>query len=173
MGRVLFLCSGNIVRSPFAERYAALLVRRRGGTLAVESAGYQALDGYPMEALMASELQARGGSAGGFRSRSLETPMLEHADLVLTMTLRQRHLIRSGWPFSQDRVHTLGLAGRVADQIGTVLGPTHLAEVLTGRLDRLTTDDDIPDPYHRGPVVAAEVADLIAARVAGVVAAVL
>ena len=173
MGRILFVCSGNIIRSPFAERYAALLVQRRGGELAVESAGHQALDGHPMEAFMAAELQARGGTASGFRSRSLEAFMLDDADLVLTMTLRQRHLIRSGWPYCQDRVHTLGLAGRVAGQVGTVLGPGHLAAVLTERLDRLSTDDDIPDPYLRGPAVAAEVADLLAARVSALVDAVL
>ena len=173
MGRILFVCSGNIVRSPFAERYAALLVQRRGAELAVESAGHQALDGYPMEPLMAAELEARGGTASGFRSRSMETFMLDDADLVLAMTLRQRHLIRSGWLFCQDRVHTLGLAGRVAEQVGTVLGPAHLAEVLTERLDKLTTDDDITDPYHRGPTVAAEVADVLALRVGAVLASVL
>ena len=173
MSRIVFICQGNICRSPFAERYAALLVTRAGATLAVESAGFDALDGYPMEATMAAELRARGGSARGFRARSLESPMLEDADLILTMTLRQRHMVRSGWPHFQDRTHTLGLVGRVAPQIGPTVGPAHLAEILVERLDRLTTDDDVPDPMLRGPVVAAEVAGLIAARVEAVIASVL
>lgn len=172
MGRILFVDAGNICRSPFAERFAALQAHRHGGDLAVESAGFQALDGYPMDALMARELEARGGSASGFRARSLESFMLE-ADLVLTMTLRQRHFIRSGWPYSDDRVHTLGLAGRVAEQIGAVTGPAHLAEVLTERLDPLWPEDDVPDPYHRGPKLAAEVAGRLAGHVSAVVASIL
>lgn len=173
MGRILFICQGNICRSPFAERYAVAQALRLGGQIAVESAGFDAMDGYPMHPQLIPELEARGGSARGFRARSLESPMLDDADLILTMTLRQRHMVRSGWPHWQDRTHTLGLAGRVAPEIGRTLGPAQLAEVLVERLDKLSADDDVPDPMLRGPVVAAEVAGLIAARVDAVLDCVL
>lgn len=167
---VLFVCAGNICRSPFAERYAATVAQRAGSSLAFASAGFEALDGYPMDLTMAAELSARGGSSAGFRARSLDGLMLEDAGLVLTMTLRQRHLIRSGFPHFQDKVHTLGLAGRVAPAIGPVLGSDQLASVLVERLDKLTTTDDVTDPYRLGQVVAAEVATRIAAHVDAVLA---
>lgn len=160
---LLFVCAGNVCRSPFAERYAA--VAAPGTSVVFGSAGFEALEGYGMDAAMAAELVARGGSASGFRARALDPAMMADADLVLTMTLRQRHLLRSGFPHYQDRVHTLGLAGRVAPQIGAVMGPAQLGEVMVERLDTLRSADDIPDPHLRGPAVASQVAALIAGHV--------
>lgn len=165
MSSVLFICSGNICRSPFAERYAAAQAVRRGSGLTFASAGFEALEGYPMDPVMAEQLRTRGGVDGGFRARALDVGMLEDAELVLTMTLRQRHLLRSGFPYYQDKVHTLGLVARVAPAIGAVPDPAALAEAVGDRLDKLVAADDLADPYRLGPAAAAQVADRIAGQV--------
>ena len=72
MASVLFLCSGNVGRSAFAERYAQLRAQQLGRDLTFESAGLEAIPGAGMEPGLAEELRTRGGSPGGFRARQID-----------------------------------------------------------------------------------------------------
>lgn len=78
--RVLFVCTGNICRSPFAEAVA----RREG--VDVESAGLTAYAGdeSPEDAIaVAREL---GFDLSSHRARPLSEDMLERADVIVGMT---------------------------------------------------------------------------------------
>jgi protein-tyrosine-phosphatase len=79
--RVLFVCTGNICRSPFAEAVA-----RREGHVDVESAGLSAYAGDepPDDAIaVAREL---GFDLSSHRAHPLTEDMLERADVIFGMT---------------------------------------------------------------------------------------
>lgn len=158
---VLFVCSGNIARSAFAERYAAMRADQfaRPG-IVFSSAGFDAVEGFAMEPRMAAELVARGGSPAGFRARQVEPKLMAGVDLVLTMTVRQRHLLATRFVFTADLVHPLGHAVRLLPQVApaTVTSLGHQLTALAPGYDRR---DDIPDPMHAGPQAARAVADRI------------
>lgn len=75
--RILFVCTGNLFRSPIAERLAATWARESlvssPGPTGVEmtSAGTAATDGRPMASASAQALERLGGTSEGFRSRAL------------------------------------------------------------------------------------------------------
>ena len=78
--RVLFVCTGNICRSPFAEAVA------RAEGLDAESAGLEAYGGNeptPDAITVAREL---GYDLSSHRARRLTEEMLERADVVVGMT---------------------------------------------------------------------------------------
>lgn len=78
--RVLFVCTGNICRSPFAEAVA----RREG--LDAESAGLEAYTGAgPTEDAIAVAREL-GYDISSHRARSLTAEMVEQADVVVSMT---------------------------------------------------------------------------------------
>lgn len=166
----MFVCSGNVARSAFAERYAALRAQRRRLELTFSSAGFEALDGSPMHPSFEAELVARGGTAAGFRSRQLEPELIADADLVLPMTLRQRHLLVSGYPWAQDAVHPLARFVRLAGSAGRQVGPAEYAHVLATGAVPFDSADDIADPQYAGPQVTAQVAQRIGDAVERLVA---
>lgn len=93
--RILFVCTGNICRSPIAERLTRheLDVRLRGsaaGRIVVESAGTWGHEGAPMEAHAATVLDEYGADSAGFVGRELLDEHVVEADLVLTATLDHR-----------------------------------------------------------------------------------
>ncbi|MGQ0576498.1 MAG: arsenate-mycothiol transferase ArsC [Pseudonocardia sp.] len=96
--RLLFVCTGNICRSPFAEILTRhLLVGRLGGRRAasfdVRSAGVQAVVGAPMHPDSRAALARwglHGPASGGFVARLLEPAMVGESDLVLGASPRHR-----------------------------------------------------------------------------------
>jgi protein-tyrosine-phosphatase len=77
---VLFLCNMNSVRSPMA---AALLARRRGGAMRIDSAGvYQGGFDPFIEAVLAEE----GVSLKGYEPKSMADIDIEAFDLIVALT---------------------------------------------------------------------------------------
>ncbi len=89
--QLLYVCTGNICRSPFAEILTRhLLADRLGGGAAsafdVSSAGVQAVVGAPMHPMTRRELAPRGlpaAAAERFVARQVQPPMIAAAHLVL------------------------------------------------------------------------------------------
>jgi protein-tyrosine phosphatase len=71
---VLFVCFGNVCRSPLAERLLRWRLAEQLDDLSehveVTSAGVCAVVGRPMDAKAAAELARLGGGADGFVARS-------------------------------------------------------------------------------------------------------
>jgi protein-tyrosine phosphatase len=92
--RILFVCTGNVCRSPIAERLTRHELDTRLGARAerfvVESAGTWGHEGAPMEAHAATVLGEYGVDSGGFAGRELLDEHVIDADLVLTATLDHR-----------------------------------------------------------------------------------
>ena len=86
MRRVLFVCTGNVCRSPMAAAIFNDLAKEKGLSIRAESAGVAALKGRPMTPEAEAVLEEIGVRFGGeHRGRQVDGPMLDGADLVLTM----------------------------------------------------------------------------------------
>jgi protein-tyrosine-phosphatase len=113
---VLFVCTGNICRSPLA---AALLVRglkEQGVEVTVTSAGTGAWDGAPASEGAYLVGLERGLDLSGHRARLLSRDVVEQADLILTMA--RHHRARVDELGGEGRVFVLGeYAGREGDDV--------------------------------------------------------
>jgi protein-tyrosine-phosphatase len=95
---VLFVCQGNICRSPFAERLAADLVARQGLAIRCASAGLEAspLASSPPEAVAAARLH--GVSLDTHRPVFLTRQIVSAHDVIIAMEPYQVDLLRRRWP---------------------------------------------------------------------------
>lgn len=86
MRRVLFVCTGNVCRSPMAEAIFNDLAEQKGLNIRAESAGVAALEGRPMTLEAEAALEEIGVQHEGVhRGRPVDGSTLDGADLVLTM----------------------------------------------------------------------------------------
>ncbi|MBO0679011.1 low molecular weight phosphatase family protein [Mycolicibacterium sp. S2-37] len=164
---VLFVCTGNICRSPTAERLAAAC----GAQLGIEdfttsSAGTRAVIGHPIHHEAALVLEQLGGDASGFAARHLSPRIAAGADLILTMTKAHRDAVLELAPQMLHRSFTL----REAAHLITTCGAMSLAD-LSALRSQLDPDDvmDIPDPIGQSPDVFA----LVGSEIAGLLPPVL
>ncbi len=87
MVRLLFICMGNICRSPAAEIIFRKMVENAGleNQFQIDSAGTIGYhEGNPPDPRMSAHLENRGYCVGG-RSRPLRKADLENFDLLITM----------------------------------------------------------------------------------------
>lgn len=111
ISNVLFVCIGNVCRSPMA---AALLSGRRAGTMQlglVESAGLAALVGEPADPTAVTLMRERGIDLSAHRGRQLNSNVMAAFELILVMDERQRRSIEIEFPAGRGRVHRLGRFG--------------------------------------------------------------
>lgn len=92
--KVLFVCRANICRSPMAEAIFNALARDAGLEARAGSAGVAALVGEDMDAAARAALAEAGIYPGDHRARQADRTLVGGADLVLTMSARQRDLLR-------------------------------------------------------------------------------
>ena len=86
MRRVLFVCTGNICRSPTAEGVLSALAARSGLALEVDSAGLLAAHaGEPPDPRAQAAAARRGYDLASLRARSLEPEDLDAYDHVWVM----------------------------------------------------------------------------------------
>ncbi|HET6165660.1 MAG TPA: hypothetical protein VFE07_02430 [Marmoricola sp.] len=147
--RVLFVCIGNVCRSPVAERLlAARLPRDR---FEVSSAGVGAMVGYAMSRYAAVELQAYGGDPLGFAARQLTPQMIEQSDLVLTATRELRSQVLAEVPNALRRTFTILEFAALAEQAEGGSPADVVKWAVSHRSLVGNHDQDVPDPYRRGP----------------------
>ena len=159
--RVLFVCIGNVCRSPLGER---LLVQRLPSEqYAVTSAGIAAVVGAPMSPEAAVHLEAYGGSADGFVSRQLTEAMVAESDLVLTATKEIRSRVLEESPRAMRRTFTVLELAALLDVVEAAPDPAALvARAAEERSRAPLSDYDIPDPHRRGEAANALAASLMA-----------
>lgn len=167
--RVLFVCIGNVCRSPFGERLLAQ--RLQGHDIEVSSAGVAALVGAEMSPEAAAQLEGYGGSPDGFVSRQLTPSMLRDADLVLTATRELRSRVLAEAPAALRRTFTVLELAALLDQVDPAPPAELVAGAAAARSSLGPVELDIPDPYGRGEEAHALAASLMAGAVDRIAAA--
>jgi len=165
--RILFVCTGNICRSPIAERLTRLeldsRLGRAAGRIVVESAGTWGHEGAPMEAHAATVLGEYGADAAGFAGRELLDEHVIDADLVLTATLDHRAQVISMGHSAGLRTFTLKEFTRLVQRVAPRTRPdprdgarlteraralVRAAAALRGWLLAASPEsDEVDDPY--------------------------
>jgi protein-tyrosine phosphatase len=171
--KVLIVCTGNICRSPFAERLLRTRLDERFGPEAkrveVSSAGTWGLVGEPMMPEAAQTLLRYGGDPDNFVACALSADQIEAADLVLGLTREHRSAVVTMLPRAAGRTVTLreyarllsrvtrgDLAAAGPDLVDRFRAVTAAAFAQRGFVPiKHPSDDDVPDPYG-GPMSAYE-----------------
>jgi protein-tyrosine-phosphatase/peptidoglycan/xylan/chitin deacetylase (PgdA/CDA1 family)/carbamoylphosphate synthase large subunit len=109
--KLLFLCHGNICRSPVAERLAARLLS--GGS--VTSAGFHAEEQRPCPEHISALAAEWGLNVMDHRSRRVTAQDLKQADLILVMDTDTFKKVRTEFPWAVNRTTLLGFFGTKPD----------------------------------------------------------
>jgi protein-tyrosine phosphatase len=147
--RILFVCLGNICRSPTAEVVFRVVAAREAPDIALEidsagTAGYHV--GELPDKRTRQAAARRGYDLSALRARVVEPRDFEHYDLILAM----------------DRENLRSLERRA---------PAHARERLRLFLEFApqTGISEVPDPYYGGPNGFEDVLDLIEAASRGLI----
>ncbi|MFT4041890.1 MAG: low molecular weight phosphotyrosine protein phosphatase [Gordonia sp. (in: high G+C Gram-positive bacteria)] len=140
----LFVCTGNICRSPMGERILREVAARAGCPISVSSAGVAAVNGQPMHPHSVEVLTEHGFDATGFESRYLRPVIIAAADIVLCMTRDHRAACQRMAPARWKRMFTLTEFAELSE-IGT------LSDIMAnrGRVDTNSAHLDIADPMGK------------------------
>jgi protein-tyrosine-phosphatase len=103
--RVLFLCRGNICRSPFAEGALRLAGR---ASLECASAGSYPVAGRRSPEAVIEAARRLGVDLSAHRSRVLEPALADSADVILIFDREQQSTLEACCPEALDKVHYLG-----------------------------------------------------------------
>jgi protein-tyrosine phosphatase len=160
---VLFVCTGNICRSPTAERLAAAYGSRfQIPDFRVSSAGTRAMVAHPIQREAALVLEKLGGETSNFAARQLTSRIASDADLVLTMTTAHRDTVLELAPHQLHRTFTLSEAARLASEHNA----RNVADLAALRPNLAGHElSDVLDPLGQSAeyfsMVAAQIADLL------------
>lgn len=139
--RVLFVCMGNICRSPTAEGVFRKLAVERAPDLDVQidSAGTHSYHvGHAPDPRACRAAERRGVDLTGLRARRVSVEDFEHFELVLAMDSLNRATLLEICP--PEYQHRIKLFLEFAPQLGR---------------------DDVPDPYYGGSTGFEYVLDLV------------
>ncbi len=147
--RILFVCLGNICRSPTAEGVFSAVAAREAPDLLVEvdsagTAGYH-VGQAPDPRTRAAALR-RGYDLSSLRARVVEPPDFERFDLILAMDCENLSDLKRRAP--RDAQERVRLFLEFAPELGT---------------------SDVPDPYYGGSNGFEEVLDLVEAASRGLI----
>lgn len=193
--RILTVCTGNICRSPVAERLLqAGLDQVLPGGFVVTSAGTRAMVGEPIQPPSAEIVRTFGGNPDNFAARQLTSKILRGVDLVLTMTSGHRGEVLQLDASLLKRTFTIREFARMLDVLDERAAASAAASARTaGDADPLpantafwrglparaasvrhlslpadTAENDIIDPYRRGPETYRQMEDELAPAIVSI-----
>jgi protein-tyrosine-phosphatase len=126
MYKVLFVCTGNICRTPMAEYLLKDLVREEKyqDLVIVESAGVGALDGYPAAEYTIEVCNNHGVDPSLHRARSITPELMEESDLILCMARNHQVVLEKLFRQFKDKIFLIKkFANGNPDQSGTIEDP--------------------------------------------------
>ena len=139
--KILFVCLGNICRSPMAEGVFLNIVEREGRAheFEIESAGTA---GYHVGDLPDSRMRKHAAARGYnlvSRCRQVKKADFEHFDYIIGM--------------DEQNIRNLKLVAQTPEHIGKIYRMTDFCQRMT--------DNEVPDPYYGGASGFEYVIDLL------------
>ena len=108
MKTILFICTGNVCRSPMAEGLFRHAVKGRG-EFRVLSAGLGALDGQPPTHIPCRRCNEMGIDISHQRSRALTAEMVRAADYIFGMTHSHVDTVALLYPQRRRKLFSAGI----------------------------------------------------------------
>jgi protein-tyrosine-phosphatase len=169
---VLFVCTGNLCRSPTAEALAHReLGRYPGAPLRFASAGTHAVEGNPAEGRSVTAAAERGASLERHHARELDRRRVRSSHLILCMAAEHRPAVVGLDRSAARRTFLIAGFARAASQWSWMAGsPAELVELAAENLRDLP-GDDVGDPLGGSPEAFAACAERLDGLVSTVVAA--
>ena len=164
---VLVVCTGNVCRSPLAERLLQSgLDESAPGQFSISSAGTHGLSGCGAEPKIDELAALHGLSMSGFTARELTPGLINEAHLVLTLARNHRSHIVQLAPAALKRTFTLREFARILPQVPAeaAAAPAPRGQSVTARAQRHRRPPDDPrrgggvDPYGLSDRVYEEMA---------------
>jgi protein-tyrosine phosphatase len=169
---VLFVCTGNICRSPTAEALARReLGRYPGAPIRLSSAGSHALEGNPAASRSMLAATTRGASLERHFARELTRRRVRAADLILCMAAEHRPFVLSYDRAATHRTFLLATFARVASQWEWLASSPAELVALAAEHGRELDGDDIDDPLGHPAEAYAACAERLDSLVTPVIAA--
>lgn len=124
MGVIIFVCTGNVCRSPMAVGLMRQRLASEGqsGQHRVCSAGVWALDGQSASDSAIAVMAERGIDISDHVSHTITADDVARADVILVMTRDQADLIRNTWPQYAWKTYCLSDLGRQRKDIDDPYG---------------------------------------------------
>jgi protein-tyrosine-phosphatase len=152
---VLFVCTGNVCRSPMAEGFLRHHLALQALTLPVSSAGILGWNSAGATDHTLTALREHGVALDGHISRKIDRSIIDSATLIVTMTNDHADAVRLRSPEAAPRTFVLGQIVRLGEKHEAEDGPSGgqplpvWLEAVDGRRDarrRALTRDEIRDP---------------------------
>jgi protein-tyrosine phosphatase len=126
--RFLFVCHGNIMRSPMCEALMKRAVRSCNGEFSIVSAGLNAIPGravHPWAVRAGNEL---GVCLGNHYAQPVTAEMVRKAEVIFAMDYQNMVQLQSRYPEAKNKLFMLGAYGRRNDRSLEISDPYYSGE---------------------------------------------
>ena len=121
---VLFICTGNICRSPFAEGlFKKLVLQQEGKAFFTQSAGLMALPGNAATTLAQRVAQEYGVDLSDHKAKPVTEDWIDWSDLILVMEKSHETGLLSYFPKASEKVRLLRYYARFGSKTRGVADP--------------------------------------------------
>lgn len=109
MIRIIFICTGNVCRSPMAHYYAQKLANnsKNKNNLYIESAGINACEGQAATAFAVKVMQKYNIDLSTHRATHIDNSDIIKADYIIVMTNMQKKILQHLYPGLINKIYTL------------------------------------------------------------------
>ncbi|GAB4242836.1 MAG: hypothetical protein OHK005_06820 [Candidatus Methylacidiphilales bacterium] len=107
MKRILFVCTGNICRSPMAEGLLRQMAKEQNLAIETFSAGIGAVGGQPPSAHAVAAMRELGIDISSLRSKFLTQDLVDQADRILVMTYGHLDSVLMLYPSAAEKTFLL------------------------------------------------------------------